>query len=117
MKINSNNVSINLALVALSSGGGFLALATAELNALAVTELHLHPAPVVGVSDGGVAGVDLSELTGAGNFFSSHGTGLLVEASSRCGKPAFSLDLLDEASSIVLGGTFVVVVGLGVSAA
>lgn len=62
MEVNPDDVAIDLGLVALSSLLLLLALATAELNALAVTEFHLHPAPVVGVSDGGVTGVNLCKL-------------------------------------------------------
>ena len=82
MEIDSNDVTVDFALVALSSGLLSLAFSTAKFNGLAVAELHLHPAPVVGVSDGGVARVNLSELTGRGNFTGSSGTGLGLEASS-----------------------------------
>jgi len=82
VEVDPDNVTVDLALVALSSRLLGLALATAELNALAVTEFHLHPAPVVGVSNGGVARVNLGKLALGVNLLGSGSASLGVEASS-----------------------------------
>ena len=82
MEVDSNDVAVDLALVAFSSGLLGLALTTAEFNRLTVAELHLHPAPVVGVSNGGVARVNLGKLALGVNLLGSGSASLGVEASS-----------------------------------
>jgi len=73
------------------------------------------------VSDGGVAGVDLSEHAGAGHFLGSGGTGLRVEASSQGAQPALSNNRLHDelrhgAAAVILSGKSHEVGGLGVHA-
>lgn len=58
--VNTNNISVDLVLLALTSGGRSFTFSTSESHAGTVAERHLHVTPVASVSNGRVARIKFS---------------------------------------------------------
>jgi len=58
--VNTNNISVDLVLLALASSGRSFTFSTSESHAGTVAERHLHVTPVASVSNGRVARIKFS---------------------------------------------------------